>query len=88
MIVISNKKAKNRKVVSFSKLGNLDDSKERDLLVKEFGSRGESLYYVDSDQLTKLDADLITTQDLCSLSAVSSSDAEKVFEDYYSTIKL
>ncbi len=69
--------ATNRKVVSFSKLGNLDDSKEIDLRVKEFARRGESLYDIDSDQLTKLGADLIITQDLCGLCAVSSSDVEK-----------
>ncbi len=69
--------ARNRPVVSFSKLGNLEDSKEIDDRVKEFVKRGESLYDVNSDRLMELGADLIITQDLCGLCAVSSSDVEK-----------
>ncbi len=64
-------------VVSFSKLGKLDDSKEIDDRVKEFVKRGESLYDVDGEQLMSLEADLVVTQDLCGLCAVSSSDVER-----------
>lgn len=62
--------------MSFSKLGELEDSKQIDDRVKAFVSRGESLYEVDSDKLSRLDVDLIVTQDLCGLCAVSSSDVE------------
>ncbi len=68
---------RNRPVVSFSKLGNLEDSKEIDDRVKEFVKRGESLYDVNSDQLIELGTDLIITQDLCGLCAVSTSDVER-----------
>ncbi len=71
------REATERPVVSFSKLGNLDDSKEIDDRVKEFVKRGETLYDVNSDKLTSLEADLIITQDLCGLCAVSSSDVNK-----------
>jgi iron complex transport system substrate-binding protein len=69
--------ARNRPVVSFSKLGNLDDSKEIGDRVKEFVERGESLYEVDSNGLTSLGADLVITQNLCGLCAVSSLDVER-----------
>lgn len=58
------------------KLGNLEDSKQIDDRVKEFVNRGESLYQVNNDMLSKLDVDLVVTQDLCSLCAVSSADVE------------
>lgn len=61
-------------VVSFSKLGDLQHSKEIDDRVKEFVNRGESLYQINSDVLSSLDVDLVVTQDLCGLCAVSSAD--------------
>jgi len=65
-----------RTVVSFSKLGNLEDSKQIDDRVKEFVNRGESLYQVNNDILSERDVDLVITQDLCGLCAVSSADVE------------
>jgi iron complex transport system substrate-binding protein len=65
---------KTRTVVSFSKLGDLQDSKEIDDRVKEFVNRGESLYRVNNAVLSNLDVDLVVTQDLCGLCAVSSAD--------------
>jgi len=64
-------------IVSFSKLGNLEDSKQIDDRVKEFVNRGESLYQVNDDMLSELDVDLVVTQDLCGLCAVSSADVEE-----------
>ena len=66
--------AKTRTVVSSSKLGVLQDSKEIDDRVKEFVNRGESLYRINNDVLSNLDVDLVVTQDLCGLCAVSSAD--------------
>ena len=63
-------------IVSRSKLGNLEDSKQIDDRVKEFVSRGESLYQVNNEMLSELDVDLVVTQDLCGLCAVSSADVE------------
>jgi iron complex transport system substrate-binding protein len=68
--------AKTRTVVSFSKLDKLEDSKQIDDRVKEFVKRGESLYQVDNNMLSELDVDLVVTQDLCGLCAVSSPDVE------------
>ena len=68
--------AKTRTVVSFSKLDKLEDSKQIDDQVKEFVKRGESLYQVDDKTLSELDVDLVVTQDLCGLCAVSSADVE------------
>jgi iron complex transport system substrate-binding protein len=64
-------------IVSFSKLGNLEDSKQIDDRVKEFVNRGESLYQVNNEMLSELDVDLVVTQDLCGLCAVSSADVEE-----------
>jgi iron complex transport system substrate-binding protein len=68
--------ARARTIVSFSKLGDLEDSKQIDDRVKEFVNRGESLYQVNNEILSKLDVDLVVTQDLCGLCAVSSADVE------------
>ncbi len=67
---------KTKTIVSFSKLGNLEDSKQIDDRVKEFVNRGESLYQVNNEMLSELDVDLVVTQDLCGLCAVSSADVE------------
>jgi len=70
--------ARTKTVVSSSKLGKLEDSKQIDDRVKEFVKRGESLYQVDSSMLSQLDVDLVVTQDLCGLCAVSRADVEGV----------
>jgi iron complex transport system substrate-binding protein len=47
---------------------------EIDRLVREFVSRGESLYAVDTEALENLAPDLIVTQDLCHVCAASPDD--------------
>src|SRR5262249_53325837 len=47
---------------------------EIDQLVREYVSRGESLYSVDVDKLQELQPDLIITQDLCHVCAASPDD--------------
>ena len=47
---------------------------EIDRIVREYISRGESLYAVDSEILQELEPDLIITQDLCHVCAASPDD--------------
>ena len=47
---------------------------EIDRLVREYVSRGESLYSVDAEALAELEPDLIITQDLCQVCAASPDD--------------
>src|SRR5690348_8339619 len=47
---------------------------EIDRIVREYVSRGESLYGVDADVLESLQPDLIVTQDLCHVCAASPDD--------------
>src|SRR5258707_1430056 len=47
---------------------------ESDRLVREYVSRGESLYAVDAQALEELRPDLIITQDLCHVCAASPDD--------------
>jgi iron complex transport system substrate-binding protein len=47
---------------------------EIDRLVREYVSRGESLYAVDAEKLEELHPDLIITQDLCHVCAASPDD--------------
>ena len=47
---------------------------EIDRLVREFVARGESLYAVDAEALEQLAPDLLVTQDLCHVCAVSPDD--------------
>ncbi len=51
-----------------------------DAAVRERTSRGESLYELDEDILTQLDVDLIVTQAVCEVCAVSFDDVRAVAE--------
>jgi len=51
-----------------------------DAAVRERTSRGESLYELDEDLLTQLDVDLIVTQAVCEVCAVSFDDVRAVAE--------
>ncbi len=51
-----------------------------DAAVRERTSRGESLYELDEDVLTQLDVDLIVTQAVCEVCAVSFDDVRAVAE--------
>lgn len=66
--------ARTKRVVIHSRLPHDAPPLEIDRLVREYVSRGESLYSVDADALTELRPDLIITQDLCQVCAASPDD--------------
>jgi iron complex transport system substrate-binding protein len=63
-----------RKVVINSRIPHDASPSEIDRLVREYVSRGESLYAVDTQALQELAPDLIVTQDLCHVCAASPDD--------------
>jgi iron complex transport system substrate-binding protein len=63
-----------RRVVIHSRIPPDAPAEEIDLLVREYVSRGESLYSVDTQALEELAPDLIVTQDLCHVCAASPDD--------------
>ena len=66
--------ARSKPVVIHSRLPEGASPVEIDRLVREYVSRGESLYLVDFEKLEKLHPDLIITQDLCHVCAASPDD--------------
>jgi len=66
--------ARTRRVVIHSRLPHDASPAEIDRLVREYVSRGESLYSVDAEALAELAPDLIITQDLCQVCAASPDD--------------
>src|SRR5215831_8263273 len=66
--------ARTKPVVIHSRLPHNAPPAEIDRLVREFVSRGESLYSVDVGKLEELCPDLIVTQDLCHVCAASPDD--------------
>ena len=66
--------ARTKRVVIHSRLPHDAGPAEIDRLVREYVSRGESLYSVDAGALEKLAPDLIITQDLCQVCAASPDD--------------
>jgi iron complex transport system substrate-binding protein len=63
-----------KKIVIHSRIPHDASPAEIDRLVREFVSRGESLYAVDAEALQDLAPDLIVTQDLCHVCAASPDD--------------
>jgi iron complex transport system substrate-binding protein len=63
-----------KKIVIHSRIPHDASPAEIDRLVREFVSRGESLYAVDAEALRDLAPDLIVTQDLCHVCAASPDD--------------
>jgi iron complex transport system substrate-binding protein len=63
-----------KKTVIHSRIPHDASPAEIDRLVREFVSRGESLYAVDAQALQDLAPDLIVTQDLCHVCAASPDD--------------
>src|SRR5215213_5039198 len=61
------------------------DAAQIDLAVREQTSRGESLYELDEEVLEDLDVDLIVTQAVCEVCAVSFDDVRAVAERLPST---
>jgi len=67
-------RARAKRVVIHSRLPHDASPSEIDRLVREYVSRGESLYSVDAEALGELAPDLIITQDLCQVCAASPDD--------------
>jgi len=65
---------RSRRVVIHSRIPPDAPAEEIDRLVREYVSRGESLYSVDAQVLEELAPDLIITQDLCHVCAASPDD--------------
>ena len=66
--------ARDRRVVIHSRIPADASAEEIDRLVREYVSRGESLYSVDAQALEEVAPDLIITQDLCHVCAASPDD--------------
>ncbi|HEY4819049.1 MAG TPA: cobalamin-binding protein [Candidatus Acidoferrum sp.] len=66
--------ARDKRVVIQSRIPHDAAPAEIDRLVREYVSRGESLYAVDAQALEELAPDLIITQDLCHVCAASPDD--------------
>ncbi|MGC1311494.1 MAG: cobalamin-binding protein [Candidatus Acidiferrum sp.] len=66
--------ARTKRVVIHSRLPHDAAPAEIDRLVREYVSRGESLYSVNAEALVELAPDLIITQDLCQVCAASPDD--------------
>jgi iron complex transport system substrate-binding protein len=67
-------RARSKPAVIQSRLPHGASAAEMDRLVREYVSRGESLYSVDVQKLEELHPDLIITQDLCHVCAASPDD--------------
>ncbi|HVS86698.1 MAG TPA: cobalamin-binding protein [Candidatus Acidoferrum sp.] len=65
---------RSKKIVIHSRIPHDASPAEIDRLVREFVSRGESLYAVEAEALQDLAPDLIVTQDLCHVCAASPDD--------------
>ncbi|HMI52878.1 MAG TPA: cobalamin-binding protein [Candidatus Saccharimonadales bacterium] len=66
--------ARTKRVVIHSRIPHGATPLEIDGLVRDFVSRGESMYAVDGEALEELAPDLIVTQDLCHVCAASPDD--------------
>lgn len=67
-------RARTKRIVIHSRIPPDTAPAEIDRLVREYVSRGESLYAVDAQALEELAPDLIVTQDLCHVCAASPDD--------------
>ena len=67
-------RARSKRVVIQSRIPHDTAPAEIDRLVRDYVSRGESLYAVDAQALEELAPDLIVTQDLCHVCAASPDD--------------
>jgi iron complex transport system substrate-binding protein len=70
--------AKTKRVVIHSRIPHGTPPDEIDRMVRDYVSRGESLYSVDIQALQELAPDLIVTQDLCHVCAASPDDLATV----------
>jgi iron complex transport system substrate-binding protein len=67
-------RARAKRIVIHSRIPHDAPPSEIDRLVRDYISRGESLYAVDADALEELAPDLVVTQDLCHVCAASPDD--------------
>jgi iron complex transport system substrate-binding protein len=67
-------RARTKRIVIHSRIPHDASPAEIDRLVRDYVSRGESLYAVDAQALEELAPDLIVTQDLCHVCAASPDD--------------
>ena len=74
--------ARSKTVVIHSRIPKDASPSEIDRLVREFSSRGESVYSVDAEALRNLSPDLIVTQDLCHVCAASPEDLAAVLAQF------
>lgn len=73
---------RSRRVVIHSRIPHGATPLEIDGLVRDFVSRGESVYAVDGQALSELAPDLIVTQDLCHVCAASPDDLATVLASF------
>src|SRR5215472_14373026 len=66
--------ARSKRIVIHSRIPARTQPSQIDRLVREYVSRGESLFAVDVQALEELRPDLIVTQDLCHVCAASPDD--------------
>jgi iron complex transport system substrate-binding protein len=71
-----------KRVVVHSRIPHGLTSEAIDKLVREYVSRGESLYTVDAEALRDLAPDLIVTQDLCHVCSASPDDLAAVLSTF------
>jgi iron complex transport system substrate-binding protein len=76
--------ARSKTVVIHSRIPKDASPSEIDRLVREFSSRGESVYSVDAKTVHSLSPDLIVTQDLCHVCAASPEDLAAVLANFES----
>jgi iron complex transport system substrate-binding protein len=74
--------AARRRVVIHSRLPHGLSALEVDTVVRDFMSRGESLYTVDAGILRELNPDLVVTQDLCHVCSASPEDLRGVIRNF------
>src|SRR6202790_605862 len=67
-------RARTKRIVIHSRIPQDASPAEIDGFVRDYVSRGESLYAVDAEALESLAPDLIVTQDLCHVCAASPDD--------------
>ena len=67
-------RVRTKRIVIHSRIPHEASPAEIDRLVRDYVSRGESLYAVDAQALEELAPDLIVTQDLCHVCAASPDD--------------
>ncbi len=74
--------------VTRSKVAKVESSQAVDAQVRDLMASGESLYAIDREALKQLKPDLVLTQGLCDVCAVSADDVRQVLDDMGSRAEL